>query len=413
VIGRIKFSIEPLVREIVDSIPDGVFASTTTTFLDPAMGGGQFLAEIVRRLQEHGHSASNIRARVQGWESNPLSVAWVENHREIPATVACKTLDHVVELGVTQQFDVILGNPPYQYTREDGTRADKAKNLWSRFVHSSLQMLKPDGYLAMVVPNSWLSPSADIGKGSSGTNFIRDWFTQGKLHAANIGECGRHFPAQNLAFSYFVYQNSPADRWATQVVTETERFTVDFRDCQYFPNRLSATNIQILNRVLFGGYQTWGFVSTNYRGMVKEFHPQGAYPVWHTSAKAGIRQSHTPSDNHHQHKVIVSSSSVYAPCYDAGTLSCSVMTMSCTFQDTVNLECVKSILSSKLYQWVMEQTIYGGWVSYEAVRRLPVLDYTRTWTDTEIYQYFGLTPQEITEVERWCYEPGKHPRLRD
>ena len=45
-LGRLKFEIKPLVNEILDNLPHEIWQSSTTTFLDPAMGGGQFLVEI-------------------------------------------------------------------------------------------------------------------------------------------------------------------------------------------------------------------------------------------------------------------------------------------------------------------------------------------------------------------------------
>lgn len=67
-ITRLKFPIEPLVVQMLDQLPEDVWKSTTTTFLDPAMGGGQFLVEIQRRLRAAGHSDDNISERMYGCE---------------------------------------------------------------------------------------------------------------------------------------------------------------------------------------------------------------------------------------------------------------------------------------------------------------------------------------------------------
>ncbi len=65
-LSRLKFAIAPLVKEILDNLPDSIWTSSSTTFLDPAMGGGQFLVEIERRLRVAGHSDENIANRVFG-----------------------------------------------------------------------------------------------------------------------------------------------------------------------------------------------------------------------------------------------------------------------------------------------------------------------------------------------------------
>ena len=62
-LSRLKFPIEPLVKNMLDQLPMDVWTSSTTTFLDPAMGGGQFLVEIQRRLRAAGHSDDNMVAK--------------------------------------------------------------------------------------------------------------------------------------------------------------------------------------------------------------------------------------------------------------------------------------------------------------------------------------------------------------
>ena len=45
-LSRIKFEIEPLVKEMLDQLPASVWANDTTTFFDPAIGGGQFVRHL-------------------------------------------------------------------------------------------------------------------------------------------------------------------------------------------------------------------------------------------------------------------------------------------------------------------------------------------------------------------------------
>jgi hypothetical protein len=59
------------------------------------------------------------------------------------------------------KFDVIIGNPPYQEVTESG-RKDQASNLWTKFWVKSLDLLNDDGYVSLITPTSWMSPSANL-----------------------------------------------------------------------------------------------------------------------------------------------------------------------------------------------------------------------------------------------------------
>ena len=73
-LSRLKFEIDPLVAEILDHLPESVWTSTSTTFFDPAIGGGQFVRAIEQRLRRYGHSDANIRKRVFGFEESNLHI---------------------------------------------------------------------------------------------------------------------------------------------------------------------------------------------------------------------------------------------------------------------------------------------------------------------------------------------------
>ncbi len=59
------------------------------------------------------------------------------------------------------QFDVVIGNPPFQEATEKG-RKDQASNLWSKFWIKSLELAKGNGYVSLITPTSWMSPSANL-----------------------------------------------------------------------------------------------------------------------------------------------------------------------------------------------------------------------------------------------------------
>jgi hypothetical protein len=154
---RIK-DIKELVNELLDSLPKSIWTSDSTTFFDPAIGGGQFVAEIERRLRSHGHSDKNIRNRVYGFEYNTALVDLAVNMNKLVGQYAKKPYDKFLELDDTMKFDVIVGNPPFKNGNETGGKS----SLWRKIVNKSWTLVKPNGIMTMVAPQ-FPNSAADLG----------------------------------------------------------------------------------------------------------------------------------------------------------------------------------------------------------------------------------------------------------
>jgi tRNA1(Val) A37 N6-methylase TrmN6 len=70
------------------------------------------------------------------------------------------------EIFKVKQFDVILGNPPYN---KGGIRShtgkqlgEKNETIWTKFIEKAFKWLKPDGYLVYINPLSWLKKSHSL-----------------------------------------------------------------------------------------------------------------------------------------------------------------------------------------------------------------------------------------------------------
>jgi hypothetical protein len=98
------------------------------------------------------------------------------------------------------EFDVIIGNPPYQKKVGDNR---KTQPLWNLFVTFSLTILKTDGYLVYVHPSGWRSPEGvfknvlDLIQ-SKNLNFL----------CMNTFKKGQEVFKVGTNFDYYVLQNS-------------------------------------------------------------------------------------------------------------------------------------------------------------------------------------------------------------
>jgi hypothetical protein len=134
-----KFELDPLVLEILDQIPDTEWSSDSTTFFDPAIGGGQFVRAIEQRLREYGHSDSNIQKRVFGFEESNLHIRYAVNKHKLVGQYARKPYNKFFEMDNSMKFDVVVGNPPY------------LKGKWVEFLKQSAELSKK--HVLMVSPD--------------------------------------------------------------------------------------------------------------------------------------------------------------------------------------------------------------------------------------------------------------------
>jgi adenine-specific DNA-methyltransferase len=149
--------------------------------LDPACGGGAFLAPVAQRIIDALPGCSphillkNIATRLRGYEIDPFA-AWLSQvtldavllpissvaGRAIPAVVDIR--DSLRDAPAGAQFDLVIGNPPYGRVRLDeaqrmrfGRSLYGHANLYGVFTDVALQHTVAGGVIAYVTPTSFLA----------------------------------------------------------------------------------------------------------------------------------------------------------------------------------------------------------------------------------------------------------------
>jgi hypothetical protein len=136
-----------LVRMILNKIPDEVWTNPDSTFIDPCMGKGTFLIEIVRRLVDiYGYSEEDAKSRVFGYDIRVKYVNYLKR-RGYKNVFHEDSLKEVFKM----KFDVVLGNPPYQ--KKVGP--NKTEAIWPKFVQKSFEICKDGGYISLIHPGGW------------------------------------------------------------------------------------------------------------------------------------------------------------------------------------------------------------------------------------------------------------------
>jgi adenine-specific DNA-methyltransferase len=164
----------------------------TARVLDPACGGGAFLAPVARRIVaalgdcEPRIALANVAQRLRGYEIDPFA-AWLSQVAldavVLPLTRACGgRLPNVVRVcdtldmagsadaaapedsALTELFDLVIGNPPYGRVRLGAAQRRGFErslfghaNLYGLFTDVAIRHAKAGGVIAYVTPTSFLA----------------------------------------------------------------------------------------------------------------------------------------------------------------------------------------------------------------------------------------------------------------
>ena len=170
-----------LCERLLDMATEAGVDWSSARVIDPACGGGAFLAPVARRMAQSLESSGpevaieSIQRRLSGFERDPFA-AWMsqvlldgvlgdlcgEAAARLPSVVrVCNSLEQVPE---GEGFDLVVGNPPYGRTTLSPELREKFRrslfghaNLYGVFTDLALRFTRPGGIIAYVTPTSFLS----------------------------------------------------------------------------------------------------------------------------------------------------------------------------------------------------------------------------------------------------------------
>ena len=223
-LSRLKFDIQGLFEEIYNKrIPETIFMSEETTFVDLQSAGLQSIIPLVNKLREYGHSDENIRGRVFAFMENDLYLNYVQvKYLNLPVTF------DIYKESISMKFDVIVGNPPYQ--KKVGPK--KTEPIWNKFVEKSFEICKEGGYVSLIHPSGWRNIK---GKFSN----IKDIIKNKKLHYLSINneKKGLEVFGAETRFDYYLLENTVNDGILTKITFQDGTIDeVNLKTLMFIPN---------------------------------------------------------------------------------------------------------------------------------------------------------------------------------
>ena len=324
------FTPQALIEEMLDTLPPDVWTNKDLKWLDPAVGIGNFPAAVLQRLMKGLEnvivdsderrkwileemlymvdiSTKNLFLLYQLFDANnsfKLNVFRGDFLSE-------KFDNHMKDVWGLDGFDIVVGNPPYNWSDGENQRKNNRENLWTRFVFKSIDILNKDGYLSLITPKSWMSPSNDFGKKS----IIKDIMINFNPIFINIDDCSKHFINVGSTFSFYTIHKCK-NKGITKIKTLDDYFDFSFNDeNKSIPTIFNSKTISISNKFFNNKHKKFNFKQKGVITRKEKFFntPTGEYVYenFHTHSKNKI-YSRFESENKDLKKIIICLSGEYS-----------------------------------------------------------------------------------------------------
>ena len=315
------------------------------------------------------------------------------------------------------KFDVIISNPPYQLSDGGGT-GSSAMPIYQYFVEQN-KKLKPR-YIVMITPSRWFAG----GKGLDDFryNMLNDSHIKCLIDYANSAEC---FPGVIIAggVSYFLWDREYSGECTIEnrknndvniTTRKLNEFDIFVRD---------NIAIDIIRKVKLKAEKSFDkcVLSRNYFGLIssenghKEKQKED-YTLFSLNGYSYIEKNKVSDKSKiaNKYKVIMtkamsggnkpSSDGKYQVVSTIKVLKpqeiCTETYLVLNSSDTVTVaENLSNYIKTKFFRFLLLQALTSINISKEKFCFVPLQDFSKQWTDEELYKKYDLSQEEIDFIE--------------
>lgn len=312
------------------------------------------------------------------------------------------------------RFDVIIGNPPYHL--EDGGHGRSARPIYHMFVEQA-KKLNPR-YLTMIIPARWYAGGKGLDRFRE--NMLNDSQTR---FLVDFPDSAEPFPGVDIAggICYFLWEKGYQGECT---ITNSHRGIehVSIRPLNEFQTFIRhETAVSIVKKTLLGNPVTMNTIVSSRKpfGFGTNDKPSGKGDITlRRNDGSGLIEKEKVTNGLElidKWKVITSKTS-----YDHGGMPdkngqrrvlsiVDILPPSHVCTETYivagsfeNQEFAKNLisyLSTKFVRFLISQLSFSQDITKDRFSFVPVQDFSKPWTDEELYSKYGLSQEEIDFIE--------------
>ena len=376
------------VEEMISKIPESFWKNKDIKILDPCCGCGNFPFVIYYKLLKY-HSREDILNNMLYF--NDLNMDRI--------TVMQKIFDHdlniynedFLEINITENFDLIVANPPYAKLLANGKRASKNHNLIGLFIKKSLEIIKPNGLLLYITPDNWMSYADRNTLISDLTNLQIIYLN---IHIAKI------FQKVGSSFTWYLIENTPAYKPISieGIWKKIYKDIVQSEERKYIPLYYNKTIQSILHKTVDDNTFKKFDVKTSSdlhkytkKTLISSVQDEiYKYKLIHTPKQ--IVWSSRPHKYQDGFKVFISTTSYYGTFVDNCGMTQSIAFIMC--KDETNANNISKVLNHPMYKFINDICRYGNFNNIRILQKFPYCD-----SYDDVYEKFGITEEEKKFIE--------------
>jgi 16S rRNA G966 N2-methylase RsmD len=362
-----------LAEEIISHLDDEIFKNPNSKFLDPCAGTGTFGVVLYNRLLKYHDSKWIFEKMIFMVDTSLVNcdllkkLGFVNVYKQ-----------DFLNLKLDMKFDIIIGNPPYQEHEHSSIK------LWKKFVIKTENILKSNGILAFVIPSSWSKPLRKTSKGND--RLCGEIFRKHTLINYNLN-VNHYFKSVGIDISYVLLIKDNKESNFSHIHKNTIVSSI--------LSSIMKNSSQFIELLHYAD-TPW------HRGVIRNSEKTIEFSIPLVENVDKFYYTNVDDLNLRKRKKIhIPRVFGFNFIGDDGHYGLGYQAECILLKENESVEYALNYFNSKLISTILKEVKWIPQADYSVIELLPRLDFSKNWSDSDLYKEFNLTQEEIDYIENY------------